>query len=50
MILHGRMQTVQAQIRLFLEKQCDQGLHCLQFRLHFGRIILRQSNLDQILQ
>ena len=28
-------QTVQTQIRLLLEEQSDQGLHCLQFRLHF---------------
>ena len=39
-------QTVQTQIRLFLEAQSDQGLHCLQFRLHlldalvFGKAIL----------
>ena len=39
-------QTVQTQIRLFLEEQSDQGLHWLQFRLHllgallFGKAIL----------
>ena len=27
-------QIVQTQIRLLLEEQCDQGLHCLQFHLH----------------
>ena len=27
-------QTVQTQIRLLLEEQFDQGLHCLSFRLH----------------
>ena len=27
-------QTVQTQIRLFLEEQTDQGLHCLLFHLH----------------
>ena len=27
-------QTVQTQIRMFLEEQSDQGLHCLPFRLH----------------
>ena len=27
-------QTVQTQIRLFLEEQSDQGLHCLPFHLH----------------
>ena len=27
-------QTVQSQIRLLLEEQSDQGLHCLPFRLH----------------
>ena len=39
-------QTVQTQIRLLLEEQSDQGLHCLPFRLHrldsllYGRAIL----------
>ena len=28
-------QTVQTQIRLLLEKQSDQGLHCLLFHLHY---------------
>ena len=27
-------QTVQTQIRLLLEEQSDQGIHCLQFQLH----------------
>ena len=27
-------QTVQTQIRLLLEEQSDQGLHCLPFRQH----------------
>ena len=27
-------QTVQTQIRLLLEEQSDQGLHCMPFRLH----------------
>ena len=27
------MQTVQTQIRLLLQEQSDQGLHCLQFQL-----------------
>ena len=27
-------QAVQAQIRLLLEEQSDQGLHCLLFHLH----------------
>ena len=27
-------QTVQTQIRLLLQKQSDQSLHCLQFHLH----------------
>ena len=27
-------QIVQTQIRLLLEEQSDQGLHCLQFHLH----------------
>ena len=29
------MQTVQTQIRLLLEEQSDQGLHCLPFHLVF---------------
>ena len=39
-------QTVQTQIRLLLEEQSEQGLHCLRFRLHllgelpFGKAIL----------
>ena len=33
-------QTVQTQIRLLLEEQSDQGLHCLPFRLHFLDILL----------
>ena len=38
-------QTMQTQIRLLLEEQSDQGLHCLPFRLHrldsllYGRAI-----------
>ena len=28
------IQTVQTQIRLLLEEQSNQGLHCLPFRLH----------------
>ena len=38
MILNFRtdrtVQTVQTQIRLLLEEQSDQGLHCLLFNLH----------------
>ena len=35
-------QTVQIQIRLLLEEQSDQGLHCLLFHLlHFDKIPLR---------
>ena len=30
----GSGQTVQTQIRLLLEEQSDQGLHCLLFHLH----------------
>ena len=39
-------QTVQTQIRLLLQEQSDQGLHCLQFplhlldALHYGKAIL----------
>ena len=32
-------QTVQTQIRLLLEEQSDQGLHCLLFHLHLFGII-----------
>ena len=34
-------QTVQTQIRLILEEQSDQGLHCLLFHLHFFDKILK---------
>ena len=34
------MQTVQTQIRLFLEEQSDQGLHCLPFRRHHLDLLL----------
>ena len=33
-------QTVQTQIRLLLEEQSDQGLHCLQFSLHLLAALL----------
>ena len=33
-------QTVQTQIRLLLEEQSDQGLHCLQFHLHLLEALL----------
>ena len=33
-------QTVQTQIRLLLEEQADQGLHCLPFCLHRLDILL----------
>ena len=33
-------QTVQTQIRLLLEEQSDQGLHCLQFPLHLLDVLL----------
>ena len=33
-------QTVQTQIRLLLEELSDQGLHCLQFRLHLFDALL----------
>ena len=39
-------QTVQTQIRLLLEEQSDQGLHCLLFHLHlFGEIPLTLASL-----
>ena len=43
---------MQTQIRLLQEEQSDQGLHCLQFRLHllgaltFGKAILFKFNGD----
>ena len=30
-------QTVQTEIRLLLEEQSDQGLHCLQFQMHYSK-------------
>ena len=33
-------QTVQTQIKLLLEEQSDQGLHCLQFHLHILEVLL----------
>ena len=43
-------QTVQTQIRLLLEEQTDQGLHCLLFHLnHFNKIPLRFGVFVQIL-
>ena len=39
-------QTVQTQIRLLLEEQSDQGLHCLLFHLHlFDEIHLDLGSL-----
>ena len=48
MILSSRTdrsrQTVQTQIRLLLEEQSDQSLHCLLFNLHlFDKIPLKLS-------
>ena len=41
-------QTVQTQIRLLLEEQSDQGLHCLLFHLHrFDKIPLFLAHLSQ---
>ena len=37
-------QTVQTQIRLLLEEQSDQGLHCLQFCLHLLIALLLRYN------
>ena len=42
----GFGQTVQPQIRLLLEEQSDQGLHCLLFHLHlFDEIPLGLASL-----
>ena len=42
-------QTVQTQIRLLLEEQSDQGLHCLQFHLHdFDKIPSGLASLFEI--
>ena len=39
-------QTVQTQIRLLLEEQSDQGLHCLLFRLYlFDKIPFKRFGL-----
>ena len=44
-------QTVQTQIRLLLEEQSDQGLHCLLFRLYlldtllYGYIYIQLSQI-----
>ena len=39
-------QIVQTQIRLLLEEQSDQGLHCLLFHLHLlETIICYKANL-----
>ena len=35
----GSGQTVQTQIRLLLEEQSDQGLHCLLFHLHHLEVL-----------
>ena len=41
-------QTVQTQIRLLLEEQSDQGLHCLLFHLHlFDNIHMILGRLQQ---
>ena len=40
------LQTVQTQIRLLLKEQSDQGLHCLQFRLHrFDALLCGKATL-----
>ena len=45
-------QTVQTQIRLLLEEQSDQGLHCLLFHLHlfdetaYGLVSLFEFQVD----
>ena len=36
--------TVQTQIRLLLEEQSDQGLHCLLFHLGLSEALLHSSN------
>ena len=43
-------QTLQTQIRLLLEEQSDQGLHCLLFHLHvFDKIHVHvPSGLDSV--
>ena len=44
-------QTVQTKIRLILEEQSDQGLHCLLFHLHlFDKIPLVQTKIRLILE
>ena len=43
-------QTVQTQIRLLLEEQSDQGLHCLPFRLQRLDLLLYGRDAVQILE
>ena len=43
-------QTVQTQIRMLLEKQSDQGLHCLPFHLHRLDSFLYGGVIVQILE
>ena len=46
-----RGQTVQTQIRLLLEEQSDQGLHCLPFCLHrLDSLLYGKSHIVQILE
>ena len=42
-------QTVQTQIRLFLEEESDHGLHCLQFPLHLLDSLVYGRHIVQIL-
>ena len=42
-------QTVQTQIRLLLEEQSDQGIHCLLFQLHqFDKIPFKLAYLFEL--
>ena len=38
------IQTVKALIRLLLQEQADQGLHCLSFQLHILHTLLGRHN------
>ena len=39
-------QTVQTQIKLLVEEQSDQGVHCLQFQLHLlGALLFNKAIL-----
>ena len=46
---HGSGHTVQTQIRLLLEEQSDQGLHCLLFNLHLFDEVPKRAGLFSLI-